>query len=839
MGSVGNPKAIAGRFFIAIALMAVSLGSPAQTAAQGGVSGNEASDEDETLGELVVTGTRRSDRTVENSPTPIDVISGDSLLQQGFSSLNDALRTEVVSLNVQRFVAQDGAAFIRPFSLRGLPSDQTLVLVNGKRQHRSALVQITNQPLSAGAQGPDLATIPAIAVKQIEVLRDGAAAQYGSDAIAGVINFRLQDANEGFTFITRAGRYYEDDGDDLDVQVNAGFPLTAQGFFNLSAEYATSEPTSRGRQRPDAQALIDAGNTAVPVPAQVWGNVDTEAVRVFFNAEVPTTESMAAYAFGNYSSSEGESPFFYRNPTTRLDVFRSVPLTNQPGGPRFSFTSQFPGGFAPDFGTDITDLSVTAGFRGEFGVGLRYDVSAGTGRSELEYSLSNTVNPSLGPASPTTFEPGTIEQLETRANVDFVYPWETSWFASPLSIAYGAEVREEKFEIQAGDRASWEAGPFARVFDPDTGTFVGLAVGSSGFPGYTPETAGEFSRSNWAVYTDVETDVTERLTFGIAARYEDFSDFGDTFNWKVSGRFAFSDAVALRASVNTGFRAPTPGQSNISDVATNIDPLTGGLLLVATLPPTNAISQFYGARALSPEESFNVAGGLVFNFLGYLLTVDYFDIEVDDRLGLTSRITITAADRAALLAQGVDPGQFQSVRFLGNFFDSRTRGVDVVLAKTWSFDAGSELGLTLGANRTRNEAENIRNVLAVSREREIEIREFNPEIRGNVSLDYRLGRWGLLVRGNYYGEWTDAVANATPTPVSFDQTFPEEWLVDVETSFDVTDSLTLTLGAENVFDVYPAEDLRLSQINNGIVYPQFSPFGFSGGFYYLRATAKF
>lgn len=811
--------------------------STAQQASQAEAAASE--EGGETLGEVVVTGTRRSDRTVEKSPTPIDVISGDSLQQQGFSSLNDALRTEVVSLNVQRFVAQDGAAFIRPFSLRGLPSDQTLVLVNGKRRHRSALVQITNQPLSAGAQGADLATIPAIAVKQIEVLRDGAAAQYGSDAIAGVINFRLQDASDGLTFVTRAGRYYEGDGDDLDVQVNAGFPLTADGFFNLSAEYASADPTSRGIQRPDAQALIDAGNTAVPVPAQIWGNVDTKAVRVFFNAEVPATEAIAAYAFGNYSSSDGRSPFFYRNPVTRLDVFRSVPLTSQPGGPRFSFTSWFPGGFAPEFGTDITDLSLTAGFKGESDSGLGFDVSAGTGRSEIEYSLSNTVNPSLGPASPTSFKPGTIEQVENRLNVDFSYPWKTSWFASPLNIAFGAEAREEKFEIRNGDRASWEAGPFARVLDPDSGAFVGLAVGSSGFPGYTPETAGEFSRSNWAVYTDLETDVTERLTLGIATRYEDFSDFGDTFNWKVSGRFAFNDAVALRASVNTGFRAPTPGQSNISDVATNIDPLTGGLLLVATLPPTNAISQFYGARALAPEKSFNVAGGLVFNFRGYLLTVDYFDIDVDDRLGLTSRITITAADRASLLAQGIDPGQFQSVRFLGNFFDSNTRGIDVVLTKSWSFGSGSELGLTLAGNRTRNEAKNIRNALAVSREREIEIREFNPEIRANVSVDYELGRWGLLVRGNYYGEWTDAVANAAPTPVSFDQTFPEEWLLDVETRFAVTDRLSLTLGAENVLDAYPAKDQRLSQINNGIVYPQFSPFGFSGGFYYLRATAKF
>lgn len=790
--------------------------------------------------EVVVIGSRRADRTIGNSTTPIDVFSGETLVRQGTSNLNDVLRKEVVSFNVPKFVAQDGAAFIRPFTLRGLPPDQTLVLVNGKRRHRSALVQITNQPLASGAQGVDIQAIPSIAVQQVEVLRDGAAAQYGSDAIAGVIDFRLKRARKGVEFAARGGQFYEGDGDDYQVQANAGLPLPSKGFFNVSGEYVRSKPTSRGAQRPDAQALIDAGVPGVKVPAQRWGNIDNEAVKLFYNAEIPASGAARFYSFGNFMRADGNSEFFYRSPQGRLDIFRSVPLTAQPGGPRFSFTSLYPGGFTPTFGTLIKDRSVNAGVEGSRSSAFRYDLSGGIGQSDLEYRISDTVNASFGPQSPTAFDLGVIQQREVRLNADFVSPVKTEMFAAPLNVAYGLEWRRETFQIEPGEPASWQAGPFAAVLDPDSGQRFGLAVGASGFPGYSDQTAGEFSRSNWAVYTDLETDIIRRFTVGAAFRYEDFSDFGSTFNWKVSSRFELSPRASVRGSVNTGFRAPTPGQSNISEVATNIDPQTGGLLLVATLPPTNAISRFYGARALTPEESFNWSGGLVFTILnGYVLTADYFDIKVTDRIALTSRIPITTADRAGLVASGVDPDDFQSVRFVNNFFDSRTRGVDVVLTKTWSMAAGATVAFSAAANHTRNKATEVRSTRAVDRERLIEIREFNPQTRGHLNVDYQQGPWGALAGINYYGKWTDAVPNDTPTPVSFDQSFPARWLVDIEGTRRFAQNVTLAVGAENLFSTYPDEDQRLSQINNGIIYPQFSPFGFNGGFWYVRIRTKF
>ena len=778
---------------------------------------------------IIVTGTRREGVTAIESARPVDIVSAEVLTRQGASNLNDALRTAVPSLNVQQFVGQDGSAFIRPFSLRGLPPDQTLVLLNNKRRHRSALVQITNQPLAAGAQGPDLSSIPMIAIKSIEVLRDGAAAQYGSDAIAGVINFRLKDGSDGLTMSARYGQFYEGDGEDVTLAANAGFKL-AEGFINLSGEYVRAKPTSRGGQRPDAQALINAGNTAVPVPAQRWGNVNTEAARVLLNAEMPASDSATVYLFGNYAWSAGDTEFFYRNPNTRTDIFRSVPLTSTPGGPRFNFNTVFPGGFSPTFGTQIEDLSIAGGVRGDLG-DLQYDLSAIAAQNRVRYKLSNTVNPSLGPQSPTSFTAGKVTQRETQFHADFIYPINIG-LAEPLNVAFGAEYRREAFEITAGDVASYVAGPFARILDPNTNQIIGLAVGSSGFPGYAPSSAGTWSRSNWAAYVDVEGDLTEGLNLGIAGRYEDFSDFGSTFNWKVSGRYELTDWMAIRASYSTGFRAPTPGQANISDVATNIDLVTGGLLLTTTRPPTDPISQFYGAQPLNREKSRNLAAGVVFDIPGgWVLTADYFNIKVDQRIALTSRIPITAANRIAMVALGIDPGDVQTVRFFGNYFDSQTQGFDIIFSKNWQLGGDTRFSVNASLNYTKNEVTNVRDARAVDRERRIEINAFNPQWRGSITGTLESGRFTGLLRANYFGKWTDAVANAVPTVNSFDQTFGAEVLIDLEIGYDVTKNINVAVGANNLLDAYPDRDLRPGQQNNGIIYPQFSPFGFSGGFW--------
>lgn len=782
---------------------------------------------------IVVTGTRRNDLKAADAPLPIDIITGDELLQKGTSDMNDLLRTEVPALNIQRLVSNDGAVFTRPFSLRGLPPDQTLVLVNGKRRHRGATVQFTNIPYIRGSQGPDLAAIPSIAVGQLEVLRDGASALYGSDAIAGVLNFNLRRDRNGAILIARYGQYYEGDGQDFLVQGNVGLPFTVAGFVNISGEYSNSDVTSRGIQRPDAQALINAGVPGVPVPAQRWGNPESEAARLFVNAGLDLDDRTQFYAFGNYSWSSGTTAFFYRNPNTSF-IATSIPLTTQPGGPRFSFRQNYPGGYTPDFGATITDLGATGGLKGNFGESLTYDISASYGQNHASYRINNTVNPSLGLSSPTSFKPGDLEQRELAFNLDLTHPLSLG-SGDPLTLAGGLEWRRETYQIFIGDIASWQVGPFASVIDPDTGLRTGLPVGSNGFPGFSPIQAGTFSRSNWAAYGSLEGNLTQALQFGLAGRFEDYSDFGSRFTWKVSSRYDFSDAFAIRGSVNTGFRAPTPGQANASQVQTNINSVTGAPLTAGIVSPNNPVAQFFGATPLRPERSFNFAGGVVFKPASRItFTLDYFNIKVEDRIAVSGNFNLTAAQRAQLAALGIPGGDsFQQVSFFTNSFDSRTQGVDAVLTVGFNL-AGGKATFALNGNYTKTDVIAASPVITADRERRLELEGFVPKWKGNASFNYEGEHFGFIARANYYGKWTDYGATTAA-----DQTGGAEIFIDLEASYRINDMFKLAVGAENIFDNYPDQERRQSQINNGIKYMRFAPTGFNGGFWYVRATTKF
>lgn len=820
-----------GKLYGSIGVLALAsvLGS-APAAAQDAQNEDDVAEEQ---GAIVVTGTRRNDLKAAEAALPIDIITGDELIEKGAADMNDLLRTEVPALNIQRLVSNDGAVFTRPFSLRGLPPDQTLVLVNGKRRHRGATVQFTNIPYIRGSQGPDLAAIPSIAVGQLEVLRDGASALYGSDAIAGVLNFGLRRDREGAILIARYGQYYEGDGEDFLVQGNLGLPFTDAGFVNISGEYVNSATTSRGIQRPDAQALITAGVQGVPVPAQRWGNPETEAARIFVNAGIELADNMEAYTFGNYSWSRGTTAFFYRNPNTSF-IATSIPTSNVAGGPRFSFRQLYPGGFTPNFGATITDAALAAGIKGEVGSGLTYDLSASYGQNHASYRIDNTVNPSLGLTSPTSFRPGQLEQRELAFNLDLTYPINIGT-ADPLTLAGGLEYRRETYEITVGDLASWQVGPFASLIDPDTGSRVGLPVGSNGFPGFSPIQAGEFARSNWAAYTSLEGNLSEAFQIGLAGRYENYSDFGSKFTWKVSGRFDFSDLFAVRGSVNTGFRAPTPGQSNASQVQTNIDSVTGAPLTSGIVSPNNPVAQFFGARPLTPEKSFNFAGGIVIKPSNRItFTLDYFNIKVEDRIAVSGNFNLSAAQRAQLAALGIPGGDsFQQVSFFTNSFDSRTQGVDAVL--TFGFDlAGGKATLGLNGNYTKTDVTRASPVISADRERLLELEGFVPKWKGNASFNYEGDRFGFIARANYYGKWTDYGAN-----LAADQTGGAEMLVDLEASYKINEIFKIAIGGENVFDNYPDREARQSQINNGIRYLRFAPTGFNGGFWYIRGTARF
>ncbi|MEX2122891.1 MAG: TonB-dependent receptor [Woeseia sp.] len=651
---------------------------------------------DEDLEVIVTTGTRRAERSATESAVPIDVISGQELVNMGTSDVNDMLRNTVPSYNVERAPISDAATLVRPATMRGLPPDSVLILVNGKRRHRAGVIAELGGSLASGSQGADLSSIPALAIQQVEVLRDGASAQYGSDAIAGVINFGLKEDNDGLTLEARTGEYMEGDGTLMQFAANAGLPLGDDGFANVTFQWREQDPTVRSTQRTDATTLIAAGNNDIPQPfAQVWGAPEyKDDYNVFINAGIQLTENQELYGFGNVGGRQTIGGFFYRNPNDRDGVYTSggiravvdtninpddsgeisnCPALPSPGSGGdgvpldpavvaadaaalanlpancFVVNQLIPGGYTPAFGGDLTDTSLVIGLRGDLANGLTYDFSGGYGRNEVEFFLGNTWSPSLGPDGIVNgelqreFDLGSYIQSETNFNADFVYPIEVAAFASPLNIAFGAEWRDEVFQIVIGEQNAWQAGDYAfqsdNFYSDGVTPLPNLSIGAHGFAGFSPNQAGTFGRSNIAVYTEVEADLVENFTLAAAVRFEDFEDFGDTTNGKLAARWALTDALALRGSVSTGFRAPTPGQSNVTKVSTLT--LDGELRQSGQIPPTNPIAIFLGAAPLTPEEATNYSVGVVWDITDSLnLTVDYFQIELKDRIAQTGQIEI-------------------------------------------------------------------------------------------------------------------------------------------------------------------------------------------------------
>ncbi|MEC8638153.1 MAG: TonB-dependent receptor, partial [Pseudomonadota bacterium] len=655
--------------------------------------------------QIAVVGSRAAPRSVADSAVPIDIISDEEFKQQGATDMVSMMQTVVPSFNVNDQPINDASTLVRPANLRGMASDHTLVLVNGKRRHRSAVITFLGGGLSDGAQGPDISVIPAAALKQVEVLRDGAAAQYGSDAIAGVINFVLNDASEGGSFEARYGSFYEGDGDMIQMSGNVGLPLSDKGFINLSAEYRTADDTSRSVQRADAAALIAAGNTFVADPAQIWGSPEIKHdIKLFANAGIELSATSEAYMFGNYAEREVEGGFYFRNPHNRGGVndggtnddgeqlLLVGDLTGDMSGncptdivvgdnvlenPRYinevqnnpdcwAFNEMLPGGFTPRFGGTVTDMSLVFGTKGELDHDITYDVSLNLGQNEVDFAISNTINPSLGPETPTEFSPGRYTQSEQTLDIDFTKPFDVGLY-EPLFVATGFQYRNESYESFAGDTASYEIGPLATQ---------GFGIGSNGFPGLAANSQGRVSRNNIALYIDAEAYITENFMLAGALRYEDFSDFGDTTKGKIAFRWQALENIAFRGAFSTGFKAPTLGQSNVRNVTTAFG--TGGELIDrATLPPTDPVSQLKGGEQLTPEESESITFGVVADFdNGLFITADYYNIELTDRISTASGIALTEEDIATLLEQGInDASSFSEISFFTNDFDTTTEGV--------------------------------------------------------------------------------------------------------------------------------------------------------------------
>jgi iron complex outermembrane receptor protein len=836
---------------------------------------------------IVVVGTRTEGRTVTASPVPVDVIPETELVSQGANDLTDRIRTVVPSYNVGTQPISDAATLVRPANLRGLAPDHTLVLVNGKRRHRAAVIAWLGNGISDGSQGPDISIIPAIALRQVEVLRDGASAQYGSDAIAGVINFQLKDASSGGSVEIRTGQFQDsnpgsssgfggqytfagENGPSYAVAANFGMPMGENGFFNLSMEYGGADPTSRSVQRTDAINIINTGNTNIRNPAQVWGSPLVEDdIKLFANFGSLFSNGAQFYGHANYATRKTTGGFYFRNPHTRSGVFSndgggsilvgdrlwaSTGVEGAGGCPALTVTehvpdpmalaaieadpncftlySRFPGGFTPQFGGDLTDSSIVAGVRGYLDSGMTWDFSVNVGSSEVDQFIYNTVNASLGYDTPTSFNPGIYEQTDTNVNFDITYPLREN-----VSLAAGLEWRNEQFRIGAGDAASWEIGPYAAQ---------GFGSGSNGFNGYRPENSGTWDRANVAIYGDIEVDTAdERGTVTAALRVEDFDGFGNTINAKVSGRRQVSDVVALRAAVSTGFRAPTPGQQNAFNVTTAFDPETGGLSNSGTVPSTSLPAALRGGEDLQPEDAVNFSAGLVMDRGEFTLTADVFHIDVDDRLAVSETFRqcalimepncVTDAEIEQLLSGGfVEARNLKNFRFFVNDFATQTQGLDVV--GTWTPpELGGDTSFSLVFNYTKTEVTD-HNPDTVGPFRIATIEKGLPEFRWNLAMNHGAERWNLMARLNYFDGWWDSedaqnLLGRNNAPMYSD--YNGEFLVDVELGFPLPNNTSIAIGVQNLLNTYP-EDNPGAADGVGNRYGQFSPFGFNGSYYYVR-----
>jgi iron complex outermembrane receptor protein len=836
---------------------------------------NETEGAKKDIEKIAVVGSRAAPRSVGDSPVPIDIIGGDEIAKGGGDDMLELLKGSVPSLNVHQNPISDAASLVRPANLRGLPADSTLILLNGKRRHRSSVIAFLGGGINDGAQGPDISVIPSIALKQVEVLRDGAAAQYGSDAIAGVINFVLKDASEGGSFAVKQGQYFEGDGDTTTIEGNVGLPFSDDGFANLSFQYKNADATSRSVQRPDAGAYDAAGVPGIRNPAQVWGAPEVkDDFTLFGNVGLELSNSSEFYMFGNYSERDVKGGFYYRNPQTRpqvysndggetllvadldgldngvacptvnlkdsegnriLDVstisaYQQIASNSEIGQNCFAFNEILPAGFTPFFGGNITDTSFTVGTNGEIESGAfegaYYDLSGSVGRNESRYFITNTVNASLGAETPMEFSPGKYIQLEKNFNADISKGYDFG-LAYDVNVAAGLEWHEETFEVIAGDEASFTAGPL---------TQQGFGIGSNGFPGFQPSAAGEFTRRNYAAYLDVETPFTEEFLMGWALRYEDYDSFGSTTNYKITSQYQLTDDLSLRGSLSTGFRAPTVGQANVSNVQTNLS--SGVLVDSALLPPTNPVSQILGGTELQPEESQSYTFGAVYQSGDLFLTVDYYNIKVEDRISQSDKINLTAEQKTALKADGVpNVDSIAQVSFFTNDFDTTTQGVDIVA--NYSMDLlGGYATFSMAYNWNETTVDKFSEITGDFKVKRLE--EDLPQHRATYTWSQQWEDFSGFVRYNYFGEYQGVHVDYDATAIMADPSFT----IDAEVTYYATESLSFTAGANNLFDQEPEKlDFeRATGIPNnnwGGKYYETSPYGINGGFYYVKATYTF
>lgn len=787
------------------------------TAYSGSGYAQQSNESAETIEELVILGSRSAKaRSAADSPVPVDVISGEDFSSLGNSAdITDNLKAVIPSYTATPATG-DGSAFVRPTSLRGMSPDQTLVLVNGKRRHRSALVQFFAPAAGNGSHGVDVAMIPSMAIKNVQVLRDGAAAQYGSDAIAGVINFELRDDTDGAEIQVQYGEFYEGES-STKIGANLGFEAGENGFINATLEYADNDALSRGVIRPDAQALLDAGVQGVGADTpfgdapftQTWGRPETSATRFFVNAGWELDNGSELYMFGNYADTEGRYRFFYRNPSHPTLVGDNGVCNLNPALQICNV------GFTPFLDGDQTDQSIVVGLRGDFSDRTSYDFSINYGENELDYFLNNTINTGLGLQADGTplmdFDVGGYESDQIVLSADF-----STVLNDNLVVSYGAEWREEGFTLNTGDANS------------------AVSPGPSGFAPPTAESAGTFDRDNYAVYVDVEHDITDKWLMQYALRFEDYSDFGNTTNGKIATRYNVNDNFTLRGAVSTGFKAPTPGQSNISSIITTFDGRTGLQVEEGLVPANSAAARNAGGTDLQEEESTNISLGFS-TTLGenWELTVDYYNVEVDDRIYRTGDIPIPGTEDNTL-------------SFYTNALDVEHEGFDIVLTGGINWGrAETDVTFAYAHNEIDVVGQTpVAGILPVSAATIEDIENNYPEDRFTLTTNtFLTDSVNLLIRATYYGDHFDERGTINGAPGSRSAEIDAVTYFDAEIGWQYNDNMRFVLGASNIFDEFvdeiPDNGVFANRQSVGLQYPRRTAANYEGGSWYLKGIFNF
>jgi len=803
------------------------------------------------LESVAIIGSRGEQRSVISAPVPIDVLSAADLQQSGRTETAQMLQAVAPSINFPHATIADGTDHIRPATLRGLAPDQALVLVNGKRRHISALVNL-NGFVGRGAQAVDLNAIPASMIDHVEILRDGAAAQYGSDAIAGVINIVLKsdapatytvEAGENVTTYNRGatpqlafpGQTSEisaHDGSVLASSLNAGWSFGQNGYFEIGGESRNRGGTNRSL--PDARLQYFAGdprNTNAPAMHFWQGDSYNRDSQLFFNSGQTFSNGVELYAFGGYGRRRGASAGMWRRPNDDRTV-RSI----------------YPDGFLPFIKSDIADGSLSVGFKGD-ARGWTWDLGTVYGRNSFAFGVDNSANVSLGPSSKTSFDAGELIAGQSATTLDLFREVKTPWHR-PVRVALGAEFRADRYEITPGDSDSYRDGG-VRVLDANgVPTTRFAASGAQVFPGFRPSDSGAHGRSNDAAYVDFESDLTSKFLLDVAGRAERYSDFGSTSTGKVAGRYQLAKGVALRGAVSSGFRAPSLGQEFFSSTATNF--IAGVPFDIRTFPVATKEAKVLGATDLKPEKSINLSAGIAVEpARGLALTADFYQIKINDRIVLSDNFTGAAIqtlfDSAGL--HGVSGG-----RFFSNAIDTRSNGLDLVANYDVIFSAKSSLKLSSGYNHNVVKVTHVDSTPPAlrlfqenlfGRVERTRIERGNPRDNLFVSANYGVGALGVTARTQRYGQVSVAGATATNATGSLDQTYGAKWISDVGLTYTLRSRYALTVGADNLFDVYPDRNVNPGDpatTNGGISnfgifpYNAISPFGFNGRFVYTKLS---